>query len=66
MNQHTDAVRHSIDMLSAAAIVSSLAGYLPPMAALLGIIWYVLQIFGWFEKRFSKKRQYKRRATDNA
>lgn len=64
MNTHENAVRHAVDTISAAAILSSLMGWLPAVAAILGIVWYLLQIYGWFEKRFAKKRSYKRRSTD--
>ena len=57
-------VKHGADALSAGAIVASLTGYLPPMAAFLGIRWYILQIYGWFEKRVNKRKGYKRRETD--
>lgn len=63
MDNH-DGARVVIDTLSAAAIVASLMQWLPPMAAILGIVWYILQIYGWFEKRCNKKKQYKRRETD--
>lgn len=64
MNEHEPTIRHAADVLSATAIVTSIIGWLPPVAAVLGIIWYVLQIYGWFEKRFAKRKQFKRRATD--
>lgn len=37
-------VKHAIDGGAAAAVLSSLAGWLPPIAAALGIIWYCVQI----------------------
>lgn len=64
MNQHQDTLRHGADALSGLAIVTSMLGWLPPVAAVLGIIWYVLQIYGWFEKRFQRQKQFKRRASD--
>jgi hypothetical protein len=48
--------RHAVDLLSATTIAGSLMGWLPPIAALLGIVWYILQIYGWFEKRMLRKR----------
>lgn len=56
--------KHVIDALSAAAIVTSLMGWLPPIAAALGIIWYVLQIYGWFEKRLTRGKSRSRRVSD--
>jgi len=64
MSAHADAPRYVADVVSAAAIIGSLMSWLPPVAAALGIIWYVLQIYGWFEKRFARKKTYRRRATD--
>lgn len=39
--------KHAImaDLGAIGAILGSLAGYLPPMAALIGILWYALQIW---------------------
>jgi hypothetical protein len=39
--------RHAImaDVGAIGAILGSLAGYLPPMAALIGILWYAIQIW---------------------
>ena len=33
------------DLSAIGAILGSLAGYLPPMAALIGILWYAIQIW---------------------
>lgn len=62
--QLADSTRHTVDVVSAAAIATSLMGWLPPVAAILGIIWYVMQIWTWVEKRFAQKRGFRRRATD--
>jgi len=52
-----DEQRHVADALSATTIAGCLMGWLPPIAALLGIVWYILQIYGWFEKRILRKRR---------
>lgn len=31
--------------------IATIAGWLPPLAALVSIVWGCLQIFSWFEKR---------------
>lgn len=41
------------DVLSASAIVASLVGWLPPIAAALGIVWYCILIY---DRLFNKKR----------
>jgi hypothetical protein len=63
VSPHVDSHK-ALDAVSGVAIVASLAGWLPPVAALLGIVWYILQIYGWFEKRYSWKKSYRRRSTD--
>lgn len=42
----------SMDAVSAAAILGALAQWLPPLAALGGVIWYALQI--WESKTMQK------------
>lgn len=43
---------------------SAVASWLAPIASLIGIFWGCLQIYSWFEKRCSKRKQFKRRVTD--
>lgn len=31
--------------------IATVAGWLPPIAALVSIVWGCLQIYSWFEKR---------------
>lgn len=38
-------MKNVVDVASAATVVSALAGWLPTGAALLGIIWYAIQIW---------------------
>lgn len=49
-----DGPKHAIDALAAVAALGTLAKILPPIAALLSIVWLTLQIFGWVEARVKK------------
>jgi hypothetical protein len=55
-------VAPTVDVISAAAIVGSLMHWLPPLAAVLAVVWYVLQIYesqtvqGWLHHRKVVKR----------
>jgi hypothetical protein len=40
-----------IDAISIASILGAIVGWLPPIATLFAIVWYVLMIVEWFEKR---------------
>lgn len=44
---------YTADTLSALAIVTTLLGWLPPLAAFAGFVWYVIQI--WESKTVQKK-----------
>ena len=57
-------VKYTMDAVMGVSIVASLMKWLPPIAAILGIVWYILQIYGWFEKRINKRKNYKRRNSD--
>lgn len=60
------AINHSVDGLSAAAIVGAFMGYLPALAGLAGLIWYAIQIWEsktvqkWVRVRRSKARRKRR------
>jgi hypothetical protein len=41
----SDVIQHAVNTLATATILSTLVGWLPPIAALLGIIWFLIQIF---------------------
>jgi hypothetical protein len=56
VTQSEHVVRHATDAVAAGAIVTSLVGWLPPVAALLGIVWYILQIYSWIENRWRKRK----------
>lgn len=51
LNSIPDGPKHALDALAAAAAVGTVAKLLPPIAALLSIVWLTLQIFGWIEAR---------------
>lgn len=38
-------LRHVIDTVSAGAIIGAIIGYLPALAALGAVIWYIIQIY---------------------
>lgn len=54
-------VRHAADVLAAGTIVTALVGVLPAIAAGLGAIWYILQMYAWFEQRWNKKKRRPRK-----
>lgn len=64
MNENSEIIRHGADGFFGSVIVASIMGWLPPLSAALGIVWFCLQIYGWVEKRVSRKKQLKRRASD--
>lgn len=51
-----DSGKHALDALAAIAAFGAVAQILPPLAALLAIIWTSLQIFGWIEARIEKRK----------
>lgn len=54
MTLPSEPIKHTVDASAAIAIVGTIAGWLPVIAALLGAIWYALQIYGWVENRYKK------------
>ena len=42
------------DTISAFAVVGTLLGYLPDIAALAAIVWYMAQLIEFYERRRSK------------
>lgn len=62
MNDHARLLTHAADTISAAAIVGAFFGWLPPLAALMASLWYLLQIYEsdtvqtWLYKRKVMKR----------
>lgn len=56
--EHLDPpIRHAADVVAAGTIVTAFVGMLPAVAAGLGVIWYILQIYSWVEKRWKTKRR---------
>lgn len=57
------AIDHANHMISAAAIAGTMAGILPPLAALVAIIWYAIQIWEsrtvqeWFKRHHPHARR---------
>lgn len=45
-------LQHTADAAAGVAVIASNAGWLPPLAALLGIVWYLIQISE--SKRFAQ------------
>lgn len=54
LNQIPEGGKHALDALAALTVVGTIAQILPPVAALLSIVWLTLQIFGWVEARYKK------------
>lgn len=57
-------VRLALDATSVTVVAATLMGYLPKIATLLSVVWLLLQIYSFFEKRHAKKVNRKRRAED--
>lgn len=45
----------AFDVGAGMLVVGSLLQWLPPLASLVGIIYYILQIYAWFKDRKEKK-----------
>lgn len=45
MDQHVQTVVRAGDAISALAVLTSLAGFMPPIAALFAMAWYGVQIY---------------------
>ncbi len=44
---HSSTPRYAMDGLSFFGVVATMAGWLPPVAAMLSIIWLTIQISEW-------------------
>lgn len=62
---HNEGAKYVVDGLSLVTILATFMSILPPIAAFLGIVWYILQIYGWFDKRSNKSKNRHRRDSDN-
>lgn len=45
MNNPPQIMNHAADVISAGAVVGAFAHILPPLAALIAVLWYCLEIF---------------------
>ena len=59
-----ESIKHFIDGASALVTVAALTELLPPIAALLTIIWTAIRIFEWIHKKIRDKRRRNRRCAD--
>ncbi len=64
-DQHLKALTHVADTISAGAILGTFAGYLPPLAALVATVWYIVQIWEshtvqkWVRLHMRHRRTYR-------
>lgn len=56
MDRVSDNIKHVADVASAATVVGTLTLWLPPIAALLTIIWTSLRIYEWFDERLKANK----------
>ena len=56
MSDPVEAVKHGADASAAAVALGSFFELLPPVAALLSVIWLSIQIFSWVEKRIKNRK----------
>jgi hypothetical protein len=62
--EHTDQTKHLLDAISLATVLASLVAWLPPIAALISIIWGCIRIYetDTVQRMLGK---YRPRATDD-
>lgn len=51
MSNHQIPIGVTGDVISAIAVAGSLMGYLPDLAAAAAFIWYVIQVYDWWQAR---------------
>ena len=56
MDNLNQPAKQILDGLSVSAVVATLLQWLPPLAAVLTIIWTSLRIYEWIENRIKKGR----------
>lgn len=67
MDQHVQTIVRAGDAISAMAVITTLAGFMPPIAAVFAMGWYAVQIFesrtfqGWLARR--KKKTARKRSS---
>jgi hypothetical protein len=52
VNEHT---KLAVDGISAITVVATLAAWLPPLAAFLSIVWYLIRIWDWWRDSAPKE-----------
>lgn len=62
--QVAQSVKHATDALSAIAIVGTIAGKLPLIAAGFAVAWYIIQMYEYFLKKYLARKYKTRRKTD--
>ena len=65
MDHLNDNVKHMIDAISAVTVVGTLTTWLPPVAALLSIIWTTIRIWEMITGDTIPGRRSRRTANDN-
>lgn len=62
MGQLTDHTKHIVDTISLVTVVGTLATWLPPIAALLSIVWTILRLYEMFSgKTMDERRKIRRK-----
>lgn len=57
----TNNTKHAVDVISVATVLGTLTTWLPPIAALLSIIWTVLRIWEMVTGKSLSERRHKKR-----
>ena len=47
----SDAAKHVVDGAAIGATIATIAGWLPPIAALMSIVWLGMQMYTWCASR---------------
>lgn len=63
-SENVQGMKHAVDGLGAAVVVTALLGYMPQIAALFAVIWYCIQMFDNFKKKWTARKARSRRASD--
>lgn len=61
----SESTKHAIDTLSLATVLGTLAAWLPPIAALISIIWGCIRIYETRTVQQMLGKPYRRRNSDN-
>lgn len=55
MDNHHDTLRHLLDGISLSAAAGAVMGWLPPISAVLSIVWLSIQIGEWAIRKVKGK-----------